>query len=177
MTVVLSEPTRFRHLMQPVCDHERMKLTDPASRPAFELKPIGVVRSGPYVEQGDAPRQGRFAPNEIFEIEIYEAFRAGLGELARASHIHVLLWFDRANRESLVAHPPYLGGQSMPVFWTRSPNRPNPIGLDTCEVLGISDGIITVSGMDALRGTPVLDIKPYIPSLDCLPDAHDMLRE
>lgn len=153
-----------------------MQLSRRLSVPNFEVNPIGVVLSGPYREQGDAPPQGRFAPNEVFEIEVFEPFLEGLGTLAHVSHIHVLLWFDRANRESLTAHPPHLGGATLPVFWSRSPNRPNPIGLDTVEVLGIRNGIITVAGMDALHGTPVIDIKPFIPSIDCPPDAHDMLR-
>lgn len=155
-----------------------MRISTPSGEdsPTFEVRPIGVVRRGPYADPDEAPHQGWHAPDEIFEIEVFEPFRAGLGDLARVNHIHVLLWFHRANRDSLTAHPPHLDGATLPVFWSRSPNRPNPIGLDTVEVVSICDGVITVRGMDALVGTPVIDIKPHIPSLDCPTGALDMLR-
>ncbi len=156
-------------------------MTEPHDRAGntadFTLRPIGVVRASPYLAQGDAPRQGRSAPTVVTEIEVFERYREGLGTLDGISHIHVLLWFDRANRDSLIAHPPHRGGEARPVFCTRSPSRPNPIGLNLAEVLSLRDGVITVAGMDAFEGTPVLDIKPYVPSIDCIPDARDILSE
>lgn len=142
----------------------------------YRVRPIGRVRSSPYRVQGDAPRQGRLAPDEISEIEVFEPFRAGLGDFRGVTHLHVLLWFDRADRDSLVAHPPGVG-RAVPVFCTRSPNRPNPIGLELAELRGIdrSNGILTVAGMDAFEGTPVLDVKPYIPSIDCVPGPAHLL--
>lgn len=141
----------------------------------FEVKPIGRVIKSPYKQRGDAPRQGRLEPEKEAEIEIFEEFRPGLGELSGISHIYVLLWFDRAERDTLKARPPHMGGEIRPVFCTRSPARPNPIGLDIAEVISVSDGVIRVAGMDALEGTPVIDIKPYTPSIDCIPGASDML--
>lgn len=142
---------------------------------AFEVHPIGWVRRAPYLKRGDAPRQGRFAPAATSEIEILDRYRDGLGCLEGISHVHVLLWYDQARRDTLLAHPPHLGGETLPVFCTRSPSRPNPIGLNLAEVLSVRDGVITVAGMDAFEGTAILDIKPYIPSIDCVPDATDML--
>jgi len=139
----------------------------------FEVRPIGRVISSPYKARGDAPRQGRLEPGKEAEIEIFEEFRNGLGDLPGISHIYVLLWFDRAERDTLEARPPRLGGEKRPVFCTRSPARPNPIGLDIAEVISVKEGIIRVAGMDALEGTPVIDIKPYSPSIDCIPGASD----
>lgn len=140
----------------------------------FEIKPIGKVTKSPYKARGEAPRQGRLEPEKEAEIEIFEEFREGLGTLSGISHIYVLLWFDKAERNTLEARPPNLGGEKRPVFSTRSPSRPNPIGLDIAEVLSVKDGIIRVAGMDALEGTPIIDIKPYTPSIDCIPGASDL---
>ena len=134
-------------------------------------RPLGALRGAA------APRRGRPAPPGVTESEVCERYREGLGTLDGISHIHVLLWFDRANRDSLIAHPPHRGGEARPVFCTRSPPRPNPIGLNPAEVLSLRDGVITVAGMDAFEKTPVLDIKPYVPSIDCIPDARDILSE
>lgn len=143
----------------------------------FEVRPIGRVIKSPYKARGDAPRQGRLEPEKEAEIEIFEEFREGLGSLSGISHIYVLLWFDRAERNTLEARPPHLGGEKRPVFCTRSPARPNPIGLDIAEVISVKDGIIKVAGMDALEGTPVIDIKPYTPSIDCIPGANDLFGQ
>ena len=143
----------------------------------FEVKPIGRVIKSPYKERGDAPRQGRLEPDKEAEIEIFEEYRAGLGGLPGISHLYVLLWFDRAERDTLTGRPPHLGGEEKPVFCTRSPARPNPIGLDIAEVLSVDGGIIRVAGMDAIEGTPVIDIKPYTPSIDCIPGAKDHFKD
>lgn len=143
----------------------------------FEVRPIGRVIRSPYKNRGDAPRQGRLEPEKEAEIEIYEEFRKGLGNLSGISHLFILFWFDRAERDTLEARPPALGGEKRPVFCTRSPSRPNPIGLDIAEVISVNDGIIRVAGIDALEGTPVIDIKPYTPSIDCIPGASEVFRD
>jgi tRNA-Thr(GGU) m(6)t(6)A37 methyltransferase TsaA len=135
----------------------------------FLVRPIGVVRS-PYRTTKDAPRQGRLAPEVRSEIAIFEPFREGVGDLGGARHIIVLYWLDRAKRDTMFATPPGTT-EEKPVFATRSPNRPNPIGLCVVEVKGISIGCITVAGLDAIDGTPVLDIKPYSAGIDCVPGA------
>jgi tRNA-Thr(GGU) m(6)t(6)A37 methyltransferase TsaA len=134
----------------------------------IELVSIGVIRS-PYQNRGDAPRQGRL-DNTVSEIHIFNPYRAGLGENGSSSHIFVLYWLDRSRRDLLTATPPG-SGRERPVFTTRSPDRPNPIGIGIATVMEVRDGVITVTGLDALDGTPVLDIKPYSPSIDCIPDA------
>ena len=136
-----------------------------------EVHPIGIVRS-PYQNRGDAPRQGRFTPDTEMEIEIFEEYENGIGDFAGISHLFVLLWFDRASRTTLSTVPSY-AAERRPIFATRSPDRPNPIGLDIGKIIRVTGRTVRVAGLDALDGTPVLDIKPYVPSIDAIPDASD----
>ena len=135
---------------------------------AIECIPIGVVRS-PYRVRGDAPRQGRLADTTA-EIHIHDAYIAGLENVERSSHLIVLYWLDRAERGELRATPP---GEEREcgVFSTRSPARPNPIGFGIVDLVRRDGGVLVVRGLDALDGTPVLDIKPYSPEIDCIPEA------
>lgn len=139
-----------------------------------EVHPIGIVRS-PYQNRGDAPRQGRFTPDTEMDIEIFEDYRDGIGDFAGISHLFVLLWFDRSSRTTLSARPSWANG-IRPVFCTRSPDRPNPIGLDIGKIIRVTGRTVRVAGLDALDGTPVLDIKPYAPSIDAIPDASEPFR-
>ncbi|AGB01986.1 tRNA (N6-threonylcarbamoyladenosine(37)-N6)-methyltransferase TrmO [Methanoregula formicica] len=127
------------------------------------LRPIGFVRS-PYKVKGDAPRQGRLSAM-VSEIVIADKYREGLKDIGKKSHLFVLLWFDRADRSVLVATPPHEGIEHG-VFATRSPNRPNPVALSLVDLIRCEEGILTVRGLDAFDGTPVLDIKPYSPEID-----------
>jgi tRNA-Thr(GGU) m(6)t(6)A37 methyltransferase TsaA len=131
----------------------------------FTLHPIGTVRS-PYRTVNDAPHQGR-GTDAVSEIVILEQYRPGLRDLQHHSHLIVLSWFDRSDRTSLTATPPHTGVEHG-VFATRSPNRPNPIGLCVVDLVGCEDGVLTVRGLDSIDRTPVLDIKPYIPEIDCI---------
>jgi len=133
----------------------------------FELSPIGVVRS-PYKVRGDAPRQGRLTET-VAEIVIGEQYRDGLYRLEERRHLFILCWFDRSSRTSLRATPPHKG-EEYGVFATRSPDRPNPVGLSLVDVLSIEGGVLRVRGLDAIDGTPVIDIKPYSPDIDSVRD-------
>lgn len=130
---------------------------------AIELHPIGYVRS-PYKQQGDAPRQGRLS-DTVSEIVIDPAFRDGLLDLKKRKHLFILCWFDRADRNTLLATPPEKTVESG-VFSIRSPARPNPVSICLVDLLGIENGVLQVRGLDAFDGTPVIDIKPYFPDLD-----------
>lgn len=134
----------------------------------MECIPIGVVRS-PYRKRGDAPRQGRLAVTEA-EIRIFDDYAPGLQDVENASHLIVLYWLDRADRGLLFATPP---GETRErgVFSTRSPARPNPIGFGVVDLARRDGNVLTVRGLDALDGTPVLDIKPYSPEIDSIPSA------
>ncbi len=135
----------------------------------IEITPIGVV-SSPFKTREQAPRQGRECEG-CSTITIYPGFRAGLGEMIGISHIWVLYWMDRAERNVLFSRRPEWI-EDRPVFTIRSPARPNPIALSIGRIVSFEDGVITVSGIEALDGSPVIDIKPYIPGLDCIPGAE-----
>ena len=131
----------------------------------FNVKPIGLIRS-PYKDLEEAPRQGRFS-KEICEIEVFPEFEEGLKGIEERSHLIVLYWLDRAERDKLLARPPH-ENRIYGVFATRSPHRPNPIGFAVVELLERSGRLLKVRGLDAIDGTPVVDIKPYFPEIDCV---------
>lgn len=131
----------------------------------FEIRPIGHVRS-PYREKKDAPRQGRLL-DTVSEIVIDERYLSGLDDIEKKPHLIILSWFDRADRTRLRATPPHEGIEHG-VFATRSPDRPNPVAFSVVDLLGRQGNVLQVRGLDALDGTPVVDIKPYVPDLDCM---------
>ena len=130
----------------------------------FEVRPIGVVRS-PYRNTADIPK-GLGAKHEAEgTLEILPEFAPGLKDIEGFSHLFVLWEFDRSQDFDLVAHPPSDEGRPHGVFATRSPRRPNPIGLTVIELLERKGAVLRVRGVDMLDGTPVLDIKPYLSSI------------
>jgi len=134
----------------------------------MDLIPIGVIHS-PYKERGDAPRQGRLSENEI-TLEIFAQYTDGLKNITSASHIIVLYWGDRANRSILQSPTPF-SEDPVGVFASRSPNRPNPIAFCVADLIRQEQNRLTVRGVDALDGSPLLDIKVYSPHIDAFPDA------
>lgn len=132
---------------------------------SMELVSIGVIHS-PYQVKGDAPHQGRLSP-ATSEIEIFPEYAEGLKDIVERPHLIIMYWLDRAERGTLTAIPPF-SKEEHGVFATRSPDRPNPIGFAVTDLLGIDGTRLTVRGLDALDGTPVLDIKPYSPEIDCI---------
>lgn len=133
------------------------------------LKPIGVIHT-PFSSRGEAPHQGRIS-REICEIEIFPEFVDGLMDIEKCTHLIVLYWLDRADRTKLRAVPPH-DGRVHGVFATRSPDRPNPVAFSVAELLSVEGRKLRVRGLDALDGTPLIDIKPYSAGIDCVPDAR-----
>lgn len=103
-------------------------------------------------------------------MEVFDEFLPGLADVEGCTHLFLLYWLDRADRKVLKAFPPH-DGKEHGVFATRSPNRPNPIGLGIVDLVGVAGGRLRVRGLDALEGTPLLDIKPYFSEVDSIPDA------
>jgi tRNA (adenine37-N6)-methyltransferase len=129
----------------------------------FPMRPIGYVRSA-WTDTKDIPK-GLGAKHEAEgELEILEEFAPGLADIEGFSHLYVIWVFDRIKGYDLVARPP---SDTRPhgVFATRSPSRPNPIGLSTVELIERQGAILRVRGVDMLDGTPILDIKPYLSSV------------
>jgi len=130
------------------------------------LEPVGVIHS-PYTKQGQAPRQGRDS-TIISTLEIFPQYIPAVGTMEGISHIWVIYWMDRAERHLLKARRPDWN-EARPVFTIRSPVRPNPIALSIGEIKSVVKGTIAVTGIEALDGSPILDIKPYVHNLDCIP--------
>lgn len=132
----------------------------------FVVRPIGFVRSV-LKDAADAPKQGALTGQEA-EIVVDPSFLPALDGLDRGrGKIIVLCWMHRADRGRLKVHPQ--GQEELPergVFSTRSPHRPNPVTLHTVALLSIEGNVLRVRGMDAIDGTPVVDIKIHSPELD-----------
>lgn len=132
------------------------------SPPPLVLRPIGTVASA-LVDPDEAPLQGDEGAPEAWLV-LDAALRGGLEGIEPGDDLVVLTWLHLASREVLQVHP--RGDEANPlrgVFATRSPDRPNPIGLHPVEVLEVQAGRLRVAGLEAVDGTPVLDLKPARP--------------
>jgi tRNA (adenine37-N6)-methyltransferase len=135
------------------------------------LTPIGVIRT-PYAEKDDAPIQGAFRPEAEGRVEVFAEYGEGLADIDGFSHLILLYQFDRAAPVELVRQT-FLGDVPHGLFATRHPARPNGIGLTVVRLLSREGTTLRVGGIDVLDGTPLLDIKPYIPRFDSFPDASE----
>ena len=138
------------------------------------MEPIGYVESC-YRDKFGTPRQPGLAPKAWARIRLRADLQPeqALEGLEGYSHLW-LIWVFHQNKTARYhakVHPPRLGGESRGVFATRSPHRPNPIGLSLVEIVSIENGEIIVAGADLVDGTPLLDIKPYLPEIEARPDA------
>ena len=146
----------------------------------MEIIPIAHIRSD-FSEKFGIPRQSGLVEELTADVVFTPEFRdpAALRGIGGFSHLWLIWEFSKARREgwSPTVRPPRLGGnQRMGVFATRSPFRPNPIGLSCVRLLEVRQDralgpVLTVAGADLLDGTPIYDIKPYLPYADCKPDA------
>ncbi len=135
----------------------------------IDLDPIGVIRS-PYLYS--APYQPLESDEDDFRIVLNPELTDGLHKLGRFRYIYVIYFMHQGFADSrMQVSPPWAKGVEVGVFASRSPNRPNRIGLSIVRILRIDANTIWTSGLDALDGTPVLDIKPYIRDLDTKQDA------
>ena len=139
-----------------------------------KLKPIGIIHT-PYKKDGEAPFQA-YKSEDVGEIEVFKEYDEGLKDIDGFSHLVILYEFHKLVKRSVKKEhylesrgllvKPYLDDVSRGGFATRSPNRPNPIGLTVVELLERKGNILKVKGIDMLDGTPLLDIKPYVPKFD-----------
>jgi tRNA-Thr(GGU) m(6)t(6)A37 methyltransferase TsaA len=130
----------------------------------FTPQPIGYART-PFHRTGEIPKGLGARHDAEGTLDILPAFEEGLVDVDAFSHLFVLWVFDRAEGFDLVAKPPADGGRPHGVFATRSPRRPNPIGLTVVELHGREGARLQVRGVDMLDGTPILDLKPYLSSV------------
>lgn len=136
----------------------------------LELTPIGVVHS-PHRQAQGTPIQPRWAEGSEGTVELFPQFAPGLRDLDGFERIWLFCWFDRA-RETKLEVVPYLDTQTRGVFATRAPSRPNPIGLSCVRLLAVEGMRLRVAELDILDGTPLLDIKPYLPDCDVFDVKH-----
>ncbi|NCB39731.1 MAG: tRNA (N6-threonylcarbamoyladenosine(37)-N6)-methyltransferase TrmO [Erysipelotrichia bacterium] len=130
----------------------------------MQFKAVGIVESR-FEQQAGTPIQGKMAPKETACIRIFDEFAAGLKDIEGFSYIYVFFKFDRASEAKLLVKP-YLDTIERGVFATRSPLRPNPLGMTIVKLERVESNCLYVSGVDILNGSPVIDIKPYIPDFD-----------
>lgn len=131
---------------------------------AIAYQPIGVVRS-PFVTFEGMPLQSVAAPDARGQIDIHPSFVPGLGDLDGFSHLHVIAHLHRGAPGGLRVVP-FLDDTERGIFATRSPRHPNPIGLSVVRLLAVCGATLEIAGVDLVDGTPVLDIKPYVPAFD-----------
>ncbi len=126
------------------------------------LNIIGIIHS-PYKLPSEVPFGKK---DHISEIELDKELVEGLTDIEGFSHLHVFYRLHKSEGYSLIVQPPW-DTKSHGLFATRSPHRPNPIGYSVVELVEKKDNILRVKGLDAIEGTPVLDVKPYIQKIDC----------
>lgn len=130
----------------------------------IEMEPIGIVHT-PFASREGMPIQPRAGRGIKGTVEVFEAYAAGLADLEGFSHIILLVHLHRGAGYDLRVTP-FLDTVKRGLFATRAPRRPNPIGLSVVKLLGLIDGVLRIENVDLLDGTPLLDIKPYVPAFD-----------
>jgi len=133
------------------------------------LKPIGIINS-PYESRDAAPIQSRMSDAEG-TVRVFEDYAEGLEGIEGFSHIILVYLFHKSKGYSNKVVP-FLDSKEKGVFATRSPSRPNPIGLSVVKLLERRAAILSVKGLDMVDGTPLFDIKPYVPAFDCIKEAR-----
>jgi tRNA-Thr(GGU) m(6)t(6)A37 methyltransferase TsaA len=127
-------------------------------------KPIGVIHT-PFKKQSSTPIQGVFAPDNTGEVEVFLQYIDGLKDIAGFSHLILIYHFHLAEGYSLITRP-FLDNEGKGIFSIRHFNRPNPIGMSVVRLDKVKGNILTVGEVDIIDGTPLLDIKPYVPDFD-----------
>jgi len=130
----------------------------------FEYKPIGIVHT-PFAEREGMPIQPAGAKGVQGTIELFEEYHDGLKDLDGFSHLILIYHFHQSSGFKMQVTP-FMDSTLRGVFSTRAPSRPNPIGLSIVKLNRIEDGVLFVENLDLLDGTPLLDIKPYVPKFD-----------
>jgi len=137
----------------------------------MELNPIGVIHS-PHKTKDECPIQPVYSANAEGRVEVFEEYAAGLKDIETFSHLYLLYVFDRAGQVELVRFT-FLDDKPHGIYASRHPCRPNGIGMSIVRLLRREGSVLVVDGLDVLDGTPLLDIKPYIPKFDLIDSASN----
>ena len=138
---------------------------------SFTLSPIGVIHS-PFQTKDAAPIQGAFAAEIAGQIELFPEYEAGLKDIELFSHLILMYHFDRSGAIELVRQT-FLDDTPHGIFASRHPCRPSGLGLTVVRLTRRERNVLHVAGIDVLDGTPLIDVKPYVPRFDCFPNAHE----
>jgi tRNA-Thr(GGU) m(6)t(6)A37 methyltransferase TsaA len=149
---------------------QRADGTEDSERRAIALQPIGIIRSS-HAQPAGTPIQPTYAQQAPGEVIVHPRFVDALTDIEGFERIWLLYHFHRAGPFRLRVVP-YRDTQERGTFATRAPTRPNGIGMSVVELLGRAGNVLRVGGLDILDGTPLLDIKPYVPQFDAFPDAR-----
>jgi tRNA-Thr(GGU) m(6)t(6)A37 methyltransferase TsaA len=135
----------------------------------FVMRPIGVIHS-PFTDRKQTPIQPTRS-QAVGQVILHPEFADGLQDVEEFSHIILLYAFHQSEGYSLRVRP-FLDDHLRGLFATRHPCRPNPIGLSIVRLLALRDNVLEIEGVDVLDGTPLLDIKPYVPDFDVRTNTH-----
>ncbi len=158
------------------CSSETIKgkymINDDAQNPPMDITyhAIGLIYS-PFKDLEAMPIQPASKTSAPGKVEIFSEYVDGLKDLDGFSHI-ILLYHMHAVREQALTVTPFLDSSPRGLFATRAPTRPNPIGLSIVKLIRVDGGVLYVDDLDILDGTPLLDLKPYVPEFDHRPDAR-----
>ena len=130
----------------------------------IELKPIGIINT-PFTKPEGMPIQPKGAAGIRGTIDLFDEYHAGLKDLEGFSHIMLLYHFHRSQGFNLQVVP-FMDSELRGLFATRAPKRPNPIGISVVQLDKIENGVLHIQNVDIIDGTPLLDIKPYVPEFD-----------
>ena len=133
----------------------------------MRIKPIGIIHS-PFQSRAETPIQPSRS-RATGQVEVFKEYQEGLEDIEGFSHIILIYWFHKSKGYSLKVKP-FLDEQLRGLFATRAPRRPNQMGLSVVKLLNRKENILTVKGIDVIDGTPLLDIKPYVPEFE--PDEY-----
>jgi tRNA-Thr(GGU) m(6)t(6)A37 methyltransferase TsaA len=133
------------------------------SQPEFVMRPIGVIHT-PFTDTSQTPIQSSISDTKG-QVEVYPEFADGLQDVEGFSHVHLMYVFHCSAGYALRVKP-FLDDHERGLFATRHPCRPNPIGLSVVRLLSRYGNALEVEGVDMFDGTPLLDIKPYVPDFD-----------
>jgi len=137
----------------------------------YTFRPIGIIHT-PFKKQEGMPIQGALSPESKGWIEVFPEYAEGLKDVEGFSHL-ILLYVFHGSRDYRLLCRPFLEETERGLFAIRAPRRPNPIGMTVVRLLRHQEARLDIAGVDMIDGTPLLDIKPYIPAIDAHPEATD----
>jgi tRNA-Thr(GGU) m(6)t(6)A37 methyltransferase TsaA len=155
-------------MLDPALNTKNRKQT--AMHHSISLQPIGVIES-PFRDPAGTPIQPSRARGAQGKVRVDPSFQAGLRDLEGFERIWLIYWFHRAPEFSLLVTP-FLDSHERGVFATRAPARPFPVGISVVRLVSVHEGILEIDDVDIIDGTPLLDVKPYVPEFDCYPESR-----